>query len=843
VQRDGNGLLMKKKRKLISSMFHRRLLLLSAAMFIVVCGLCVQMVRLSVVEAAEHRAEAESRLDRVRFLPTIRGKILDCKGRVLAEDVPSDDIAVEYSVITGAWAYDNAARIAKRAAGKKWPQMSPEAREAAIQRELPAQRETINHIWTELEILGRITREELDQRLDAIKRDVHSLRAEVWDRQRRAEMLRYGESAAATFEPGPIREERMAHVILPRVSQDVVFEARRLERDFPGMIEVQQSTKRQYPWLVADVWIDRTSLPPSDAARQPLQMRLAGVADHIIGAMRHQVFAEDVERRPFLVDVEAREYDLKGYRSFGDTVGGRGLELVFEDRLRGTRGMVRQRIDTGEEERTDPVPGRDLQLTLDVQLQARAQAILSTELGLTTVQPWHEHPILEVGTPLNAAVVVVDVETGEILAMVSMPTLGMAEQMTPGRVDRDQPFINRAVEAIYPPGSILKPFVLAAAIGESKFGLAESIACTGHYFPDKQDVARCWIYREQYGFATHAPLQAEEAIARSCNIFFYTIAERTGIHELAAWFSTFGLGRGLDVGLRHPRIVRRNVEVSTDDVGETGELDALSSEGASDLPGLTDDETSRVASKLQSGELKEEVSLIWVGESAGTLIAEEEIARMPLYERTFETISMGIGQGRVTWTPVQAANAYAMLARGGVVRDATLVMHDQRTRSASLRQPAALAPRTVATILEGLRQSVEEPYGTGHNIKLLHEPIINAPGVTVWAKTGTAQAPPGYLIDTNNDGRIVRDRNDPAHDTPITELDHSWFVGLVGPKQSAGQRAQPKYAIAVVVEYGGSGGRVAGPVANQIIHALQAEGYLPNPNADLASQGTLEDVQ
>jgi len=817
--------LMKKKRKLISSMFHRRLALLSVAMFIVVCGLCVQMVRLSVVEASEHRAQAEARLDRVRFLPTIRGRILDRKGRILAEDVPSDDVAIEYSVITGTWAYDQAAKLARRAAGNTWAEMSSEQREAAIQRELPGRRAVIDHIWDEIQILGRITREELDHRLDIIKREVHLLRADVWDRQRRAEMLRYGDDAADTFEPLPIREEKMAHVVLPRVSQEVVFEARRLEREFPGMVEVQQSTKREYPWLVADVWIERASLPPSDPAREPVSMRLTGVADHIIGSIRNQVFAEDVERRPFLVDAESREYDLKGYRQISDAVGARGVELVFEDLLRGTRGMIKQRIDTGEEERTEPIAGKDLQLTLDVQLQARVQAALSPELGLTTVQPWHEHPILEEGTPLNAAAAVIDVETGEILAMVSMPTLSMAEQMTPGRKDRDQPFVNRPVEAIYPPGSILKPFVLAAAVGEGKFNLAEAIQCTGHYYPDKEDVARCWIYRDHYGFATHAALHAEEALARSCNIFFYTLADRTGMHKLAEWFSTFGLGQSLDVGLRHPRIVRRQVPVDTE------ELDALSSEGAADLPGLSEDESRRVSSRLESSATREEVSLVWVGESQGTLITEDEMNAMPAYQRNFETISMGIGQGRVTWTPVQAANAYAMLARGGSVHDATLVMNDQRTRTASLRHPALLSQRTVATILEGLRQSVEEPYGTGHHIKLLREPIINAPGVTVWAKTGTAQAPPAFLIDTNNDGRIIRDRNNPAQDTPIIDLDHSWFVGLVGPKQSAGQPAHPQYAIAVVVEYGGSGGRVAGPVANQIIRALQAEGYLAGGDA------------
>jgi len=821
---------MKKKRKLISSMFHRRLLLLSAVMFVIVCGLCVQMVRLSVVEAATKRTEAEARLDRIRFLPTIRGRIVDRHGRVLAQDVASDDVAVAFSVITGSWAYDKAMAAARKASGAAWPEMSSEAREVAMQRELPTFQAAIERIWHEIMHHGRITREELDRRLDAIKRDVVILRADVWERQRRAEILRYGEEAGRQFEPGPIREEREAHVVLPRVSQDVAFEFRRIERDSPEMIEVQQSTRREYPWLEAEVWVERATFPPQDPERVAVAVRLSGVADHIIGAMRDQVFAEDVERRPFLVNADSREYDLKGYRSISDSAGARGLELVFEDVLRGSRGMVKQRIDSGEEVRTEPQSGRDVQLTLDIQLQARVQAILLPDLGLTSVQPWHEHPSLPESTPLNAAAVVVEVETGQILAMVSMPTLGMGAQMTEGRADRDQPWVNRPAEAIYPPGSILKPFVLAAAVGEGAFNLSESIQCTGHYFPEKQDVARCWIYRDHYGFATHAALQAEEALARSCNIYFYSIAERTGIAALSKWFRAFGLGRAIDVGLRHGRIVRRPVSgtVSVDEyeLAATGEeLDARGSEGAADLPGMSDRETDAISSRVISR--AEEVSLVWVGESDGTIISDEEIARLPAHERLFETISMGIGQGRVTWTPLQAANAYAELARGGTVRDATLIMHDMRTRAASLRDEAAMSRATVAAILEGLRQSVEESYGTGHNIKLLGEPIINAPGVTVWAKTGTAQAPPAYLFDTNNDGRITRDRTSAAHDEPIQKLDHSWFVGLVGPKQRAGEPAQPKYAIAVVVEYGGSGGRVAGPVANQIIRALQSEGYLP----------------
>jgi len=300
--------------------------------------------------------------------------------------------------------------------------------------------------------------------------------------------------------------------------------------------------------------------------------------------------------------------------------------------------------------------------------------------------------------------------------------------------------------------------------------LDETIECTGHYFPGRKDLARCWIYRERWGFATHGPLLAEEAIARSCNIFFYTMADRLGLERLCDWYRRFGLGAGLDVGLR-----QRHTE--TTGAGEQRTIE--------------------------------------IGEAAGTVPDAAAIARIRAGGAArFETIILGIGQGPITWTPVQGANAYATLARGGVVRDATLLVEDPRgsrpPRCADLR----LDPRGVEAALEGLRRSVMETYGTGHHIRYDEqtiEPIFNARGVTVWGKTGTAQAPP---LDLNADGEITPEERG---------FDHAWFVGLVGPNDTR----RPMFAIAVIVEYGGSGGRVAGPIANQIIHALQVDRYLP----------------
>jgi penicillin-binding protein 2 len=498
-----------------------------------------------------------------------------------------------------------------------------------------------------------------------------------------------------------------------------------------------------------------------------------GVADHILGSMRDEVWAADVQRRPFKDAVTGR-IDLGGYR-IGDAVGSRGLERAFEDRLRGRRGVLRKRLDSGQMERQPHEPGQDLDLTLDIALQARVQAILCPQLGLTTVQQWQAgwsaggrpRPTgLPQGTPLSGAAVVLAVGSGEILAMVSSPTMAMARSRPWTCRDGDLPPPNRAVEAVYPPGSIMKPLVLAAAVTEGVHGLDEPIECRGHFLAERRDVARCWVYRAP-NFATHGTLQAQEAIARSCNIYFYTLADELGMPRLSGWLRRFGLGCQLDVGLLH----------------------------------ATDRTDGRTA---------------LAGENAGSVPGEREVARLAMAgELRFASVILGTGQGPVTWTPLHAANAYAALARCGAVRDATLI-RGRGERLVPPRPELSLDEALVGSILAGLRASVSEPHGTGHHISYpdgTRDQIINAEGVTVWAKTGTAQATP-RAFDLDCDGEPDLRLDDPSH---------AWFVGLVGPGTDD---AEPAFAIAVVVEYGGSGGRTAGPIANQIIRALQAEGYL-----------------
>ncbi len=769
----------KPKDRIIPSMFQRRVLLLSSGAMALLAGLVLQMVRLSVVQGAEHRAAAEASLDRVRYLPMYRGRILDRHGRVLAEDRAGFDLAVRYEVVTGSWVVEQSRRDAQRALGRsRWLEMSDEERTAAARVHEADHAEQVRELWKHVREWGGLDAAALNERLDAIKCDVQSMAAVVWSNQRLAAMKQFAGDDPEGFEfvARPIREQEQAHVVLAGVSEEAAFAFRRLSERLPGMFEVQDSRQRAYPWQAADVHVDRSTLPAALRRAAPLTIRAAGIADHILGSVREGARFEDIAQRPFYEE-SARRVDLGGYRATGDRVGVLGIERSMERVLRGTRGRVVERRDSDVVNRTEPRPGADVQLTIDIMLQARIQALLAPELGLTRVQAWHRNEKLAQGTPLNAAAVVIEVETGEVLAMVSMPTLAMGREQPDEWIAVNTPWINRPIEATYPPGSIIKPLVLTAAIMEDAHSLYEPIACTGWFFEHSPHTARCWIYREQYNMQTHGSLVADEAIARSCNIFFETLADRLGMQRLNAWLSSFGLGQTLDVGLLAQR-----------------------------------------AQTAESGEIE----VTFVGEASGRVPDPQETERLlgeP--DARFRTVIGGIGQGEVTWTPLQAANAYAQLARGAVGggRDATILMDDRRQHTP--RDETPLPSELVQMALEGLRQSVMEPFGTGNHITyedLSREPIINATGVTVWAKTGTAQAPPWYRTDTNGDGEVnSRDQN------PVAGVDHAWFVGLVGP---AGSRV-PMYSIAVIVEYGGSGGRVAGPIANQIIRTLQAEGYLP----------------
>ena len=135
---------------LVPSMFHRRLLLIAFAVLFVAMMLAVQTYRLTVLRGSEFLNIAEQRLIEERWTPTVRGRILDRKGRVLATDAPGFDVYVDYSVLSGQWAYNTASREAAVAMGERWDALSPEARERAIDRVAEEKLRVLASLWDEL---------------------------------------------------------------------------------------------------------------------------------------------------------------------------------------------------------------------------------------------------------------------------------------------------------------------------------------------------------------------------------------------------------------------------------------------------------------------------------------------------------------------------------------------------------------------------------------------------------------------------------------------------------------------------------------------------------------------
>ncbi len=774
-----------------SSMFERRMLLVGIAMLVMMGAMAARLFSLTVVYGTDNLSVAQSRLDHSVLLPTVRGAVTDRKGRVLAESVPSYDLAVEYGAINGAWGDARAVAAARQETGKAaWNKLAVAERKARAQAKRALLDAELESVLEEVCRITGNTRGELDARLGDIRMQVERMANAVWEKQLDNERERYGEDAEETVKRHPIAEQAEPHVVFTQLETKAAFELRKLADAHPGIFEVLDGTRRVYPWRDLTVTIDRSTLPrPVRGAAMRLEVH--GVADHVVGAVREEVWHEDLVRRP-LRNRLGVVTDLGGYRAGRDMIGSSGIERTYDDWLRGLRGRITEQSDEGTAQRTEPVHGKDIQLTLDIALQARVQALFDPKLGLARVQQWHygwlkdgapKPTLLPYLSPLNGAAVVIDVDSSEILAMVSWPTVAAGEEMNSGERAMREPGLNRAIAVSYPPGSIIKPFVYVGAVRGGAFPVDGTVDCNGYFFGPKDPFGRCWIYRPQNTPKTHTEqlhraLDVRDGLRVSCNIFFFTVADRMGLGALVDWYRGFGLGSPLDTGLA------RRESVRGEDGGIAGER--IVGEGAGKLPPLGGN-------------------------------ASEQRGRL---------INIAIGQGELEWTPVQAANAYATLARGGQIHDAELLRTAVSGRAPRRSGDLGLDPRSCDMVLEGLRQAVQNEQGTGHHFALedrSRENVINARGVMVWAKTGTAQRS-ALGVDDDGDGKA---------DHFIKGLDHGWFVGLVG--EAGAQR--PRYAIAVLLENGGSGGKSAGPIANQIIHALIAEGYLAgDPNASHSQQ-------
>ena len=233
-----------------------------------------------------------------------------------------------------------------------------------------------------------------------------------------------------------------------------------------------------------------------------------------------------------IYEEEWEEYKKKGY-NYNDRVGKSGIELYAEEHLRGTDGEIVYYFDSNGKMvnsvvTKEPIPGKTVMLTIDKSLQKLTQDVLASSIENLKQQ----NPYVSGGS-----VVVMEINSGSILASANYPSYDMAtmsKEYNNLLNDKNKPLLDRAFQGVYPIGSTVKPLVALAAMENEKYEYGETIFCkkTYDYFTDFKP--NCMHY--------HGTMSLKNALARSCNYFFFELGRRTGIKTLNQYYKDFGLG-------------------------------------------------------------------------------------------------------------------------------------------------------------------------------------------------------------------------------------------------------------------------------------------------------------
>lgn len=346
----------------------------------------------------------------------------------------------------------------------------------------------------------------------------------------------------------------------------------------------------------------KNSFPGIDIEKTPIRDYLYGsLASHVLG---------------YTGRISEDEYNsLKGYE-ISDYIGKTGIESVFEKYLKGKDGL--KQIDmsiegsiTGEYVTKGAKSGANVKLTIDANLQDATEKSLKE-----TMQKITDGGFGKAYNAKTGAAVVLNVKTGEVLAMCSYPDFepqlfvdGISNEKWNEYTQKDRSaLLNRTIQSTYAPGSVFKMATAVAGLESGAITTSEQINDTGRYSYGGT-TWRCWIYTD-YGRG-HGPLNVSGAIQHSCNYFFYETAKRMGIDTLATYARYFGLGSKTGV----------------------------------ELP----------------------------GEEAGLLACKEtsEKFNKPWYGG--DVLSAAIGQGDNSFSPMQIAKYIAMVTNGGHDLDITLI--------------------------------------------------------------------------------------------------------------------------------------------------------------------------
>ena len=409
-------------------------------------------------------------------------------------------------------------------------------------------------------------------------------------------------------------------------------------------------------------------------------------------------------------EISDQELDMPEFAKYlaGTAIGKFGIERQYNDTLAGVDGQRQVVVDHLGQVRQilkmkPATPGKDLQLTIDLDLQAVAELAMDGR---------------------NGAVVALDPRNGEVLAMVSRPAFDLnkfAEHIKSAdwktiMDNPDHPMMNRAIQSQLAPGSTFKPIMALAGLETGTIDTKWTVHCAG-------GATFYGSYRRCDKKTGHGTISLHAAIADSCDVFFYTLGDKMGISPIAYYASLVGFG--------HPSGI--------------------------DLPNEASGIVPSPEWKLRNYREK-----WWAG----------------------ETISVAIGQGALTVTPLQLARAIGGIAMGGVWHHPHLVRELDATEKPD-QWP--LDPDHVKDVIDGMYGVVNEGGGTATGFATLK-------GIEVCGKTGTAQVASADLAKQKGG---------------VDMTDNAWFVGFA-------PRSAPEIVVVALWDHGRKG-YLAAPIVRDVL--------------------------
>ncbi len=427
-----------------------------------------------------------------------------------------------------------------------------------------------------------------------------------------------------------------------------------------------------------------------------------------------------------LEKAESEDSEILGVPGF--RIGKNGIEKQYERHMRGIAGDVEMEVNAHghvvrELMRHEPQAGEELTLGIDIGLQQFVQQRLAREEG--------------------AAALVLDIQTGEVLALASQPgfdpnlfTFGISQSDWNGlNNDIRSPLMNKAVTGVYAPGSTFKPITALAALEADIVSPEDKTFCPGYYELGGHTF-HCW---KKGG---HGHVNMLEAMAGSCDTYFYDLGRKVGIDRIHAMAKRFGMGQKLGIDLPHER--------------------------PGFIPSRTWKQTVRRKSWMQG-----------------------------------ETLVAAIGQGYTLVSPLQLAIMAARLGSNGLaVKPRIARKIGNKELPPESWASMGLNPRNLAVVRQGLAMVVNSPLGTAYGARIMKH------GMEMAGKTGSAQV--RRISEAEHKEGVIRNEA-----LPWKERDHALFAGYA-PLDN------PRFAIGLIVEHGGSGAHDAAPIARDVLEECQS---------------------